>query len=141
MQRTAKGYVDYEDRDTPKAWKRPKPPTVGTDPQGDLLAPVVPAARVTDPETSNSGIADVLSRSGSQQYRLLLAYGSRPLGLIAEQAAEIAGLNVPGCCYWKRISEMLAEGLLEDTFKVQQASTGSSQRILALSARGRRAIG
>lgn len=141
MARKAYGWMDFGK----EAVLLPKPPkrvpvTAGTDPQGDLLAPVVPAARRSDPPTSNDGIADVLPRAGSQQHRLLLAYGSRPMGLIAEEAAEIAGLNVVGCSYWKRIGELLKAGLLDDTFTTRQASTGSEQRVLALNAKGRRAI-
>lgn len=141
MTRRAYGWLDFGK----EAVLLPKPPkrakTVGTDAgQTDLLAPVVPAARLSDPLTSNDGIADVLPRAGSQQHRLLLAYGSRPMGLVAEEAAEIAGLNVAGCCHWKRTGELLRKGLLEDTFRTREASTGSQQRILAISERGKRAI-
>jgi hypothetical protein len=123
----------------------PKPPkrvpvTAGTDPQGDLLAPVVPAARKTDPPTSNDGIGDVLPRAGSQQHRLLLAYGSRPMGLIAEEAAEIAGLLTTRSCWWKRVGELLHFGLIEDTFTEKEASTGSMQRVCAITTKGKGAI-
>ena len=138
--RTSRGWLDMEDRDRPKTWKRPRPVTVGTDPGGDLFAPVIPAARATDPPTSNDGIHDVVVRAGSQQRKLLLAYASRPMGLTAEEAGEIAGLNVPGCCYWRRCSNLLAEGLIEDTFQEREASTGSMQRVCSLTAKGRRAI-
>ena len=141
MTRRAYGFYDW----SKEAVLLPKPPkrvpvTAGTDPQGDLLAPVVPAARLSDPPTSNDGIGDVLPRAGSQQHRLLLAYGSRPMGLIAEEAAEIAGLNVVGCSYWKRIGELLKAGLLDDTYQERDASTGSAQRVLAISQAGKRAI-
>ena len=139
--RRAFGWADYETGTTPLA-KPPKrgPVTAGTDQQGDLLAPVVPAARNTDPPTSNAAIHGLLPRAGSQQHRLLLAYGSRPMGLIAEEAGEIAGLNVAGCCYWKRIGELLHEGFLEDTHCTLDASTGSMQRVLAITDKGKRAI-
>ena len=141
MPRKAYGWMDFGK----EAVLLPKPPkrvpvTAGTDPTGDLFAPVVPAARNTDPPTSNDGIADVLPRAGSQQHRLLLAYGSRPMGLIAEEAGEIAGLNVVGCSYWKRIGELLKAGLLDDTLTTRLASTGSEQRVLAISQAGKRAI-
>jgi len=139
--RRAFGWADYETGTTPL----PKPPkrvpvTAGTDPQGDLLAPVVPAARLSDPPTSNAALHDLLPRAGSQQHRLLLAYGSRPMGLIAEEAAEIAGLNVVGCSYWKRIGELLKAGLLDDTHQERDASTGSAQRVLAISQAGKLAL-
>lgn len=139
--RRAYGFLDWDKEAVllPKPPKRPK--TTGTDAgQTDLLAPVVPAARDTDPSTSNDGIHSVMPRAGSQQHRLLLAYGSRPMGLIAEDAAEIAGLNRVGVSYWKRIGELLHAGLLEDTFQTRIASTGSEQRVLAVSDKGKRAI-
>ena len=141
MTRRAYGYLDWGK----EAVLLPNPPkrvrTTGTDAgQTDLLAPVVPAARMTDPATSNDAIGDVLPRAGSQQHKLLLAYGSRPMGLIAEEAAEIAGLNRVGCSYWKRIGELLHAGLIEDTYQERTASTGSSQRVCAITSTGKRAI-
>lgn len=139
MERTSKGYVDYEDRIGAKTWKRPKR-TVAPTANLDLLAEVIPAARNSDPPTSNDALHDLLPRAGSQQHRLLLAYGTRPLGLTAEEAAEIAYLNVVGCSYWKRVGELLKAGLIEDTFTEREASTGSMQRVCAISARGKQAL-
>jgi hypothetical protein len=138
VDRTSKGWIDYE-----TGTERPKPrrrPATTTDDTGDLFAPVVPAARTTDPETSNEGIRDVLPRAGSQQYKLLLAYASRPMGLIAEEAAEIAGLNRAGVCFWKRTSEMRSAGLIEDTHTTRTASTGSVQRVCAITEKGKEAV-
>lgn len=138
MDRTSKGFLDYETGvETPRP-RRKK--LVAPTSEPDLFAPVVPAARTTDPSTSNDGIHDVLPRAGSQQYKLLLAYGSRPLGLTNEEAAEIAGLNVPGCCWWKRCSDLLQAGLIEDTFTERTASTGSAQRVCAITEKGKRVI-
>ena len=141
MTRKAYGFYDW----SKEAVLLPKPPkrvpvTAGTDPQGDLLAPVVPAARKTDPPTSNDGIADVLPRAGSQQHRLLLAYGSRPLGLTNEEAASIAGLLDTRSCWWKRSADLLAAGLIEDTLTERTASTGSECRVCAITEKGKRAI-
>lgn len=136
--RTSTGWIDYQ-----TGTERPRTPkkrTVAPTDNLDLLAPVVPAARTTDPTTSNDGIHSVLPRAGSQQHRLLLAYGSRPMGLIAEEAAEIAGLNRVGCSYWKRVGELLKAGLIEDTFTEREASTGSAQRVCAITSRGKRAL-
>lgn len=141
--RRALGWADYEGGATPLPAPRRRaaaPQTSGTDPQGDLLAPVVPAARKTDPSTSNDGIADVLPRAGSQQRKLLLAYASRPLGLTNEEAAEIAGLLDTRSCWWKRSADLLAAGLIEDTFTERTASTGSSCRVCAITEKGKRAI-
>lgn len=141
MTRRAYGYLDWDK----EAVLLPKPPkrqkTVGTDGgQTDLLAPVVPAARATDPSTSNDAIHDVLPRAGSQQHQLLLAYGSRPMGLTNEEAAEIAGLLDSRSCWWKRCADLLAAGLIEDTFTEKLASTGSSCRVCAITAKGKRAL-
>lgn len=134
--RTSKGFLDYETGvEAPRVRRKPHTHAV-PELMADLFAPVVPAARTTDPETSNEGIHDVLPRAHSQQHKLLLAYASRPLGLTAEEAAEIAGLFVPGCSFWKRCSELLRAGLLEDTRQTRTASTGSDQRVLALTPKG-----
>ena len=141
MTRRAYGYLDFGK----EAVLLPKPPkrvpvTAGTDPTGDLFAPVVPAARLSDPTTSDDGIGDVLPRAGSQQHRLLLAYGSRPLGLTNEEAASIAGLLDTRSCWWKRCTDLLAAGLIEDTFTERTASTGSECRVCAITEKGKRAI-
>lgn len=141
MTRRAYGFLDWSKEAVLLPKPKPRPKTVGTDAgQTDLLAPVVPAARNTDPSTSNAAIHDVLPRAGSQQYRLLLAYGSRPMGLIAEEAAEIAGLNIRGACPWKRVGELLRAGLLDDTFTTRLASTGSAQRVCSISSKGKQAL-
>ena len=139
--RRAYGFLDW----SKEAVLLPKPTpcqrTVGTDGgQTDLLAPVVPAARATDPSTSNDAIHDVLPRAGSQQMKLLLAYGSRPMGLTNEEAAEIAGLLDSRSCWWKRCADLLAAGLIEDTFTTRTASTGSACRVCAITEKGKRAI-
>lgn len=141
MTRRAYGFYDW----SKEAVLLPKPPkrakTVGTDAgQGDLLAKVVPAARLSDPLTSNDGIADVLPRAGSQQRKLLMAYGSRPMGLTNEEAADLAGLLDTRSCWWKRCADLLAAGLIEDTLTERTASTGSSCRVCAITAKGKRAI-
>ena len=135
--RTSTGWVDYAGVEHPKPPRPKKAPAVL---DGDLFAPVVPAARWTDPDTSNEGIRDVLPRAGGHQHKLLLAFAAHPMGLTSEEAAELAGLNTVGTCYWKRISELLRDGRLEDTFQTRTASTGSEQRILALTAKGRQTI-
>ena len=139
MTRTSKGFLDYEQGVTPPPARRRRAAPV-MEGQGDLLAAVVPAARLSDPSTSNEGIHDVLPKAGSQQRKLLLAYASRPMGLTNEEAAEIAGLHVVGCCYWKRCADLLAAGLIEDTLTTRVASTGSEQRVCAISAKGKRAL-
>ena len=141
MTRKAYGWMDFGK----EAVLLPKPPKrvpvpAGTDPQGDLLASVVPAARNTDPPTSNDGIADVLPRAGSQQMKLLFAYGSRPLGLTNEEAADLACLLDTRCCWWRRCGNLLEAGLIEDTFREKLASTGSMQRICAITKKGKRLL-
>ena len=142
MTRRAYGYLDFGKEAVLLPKQKKRVVTLGNggamDIELTLFAPVVPAARLSDPSTSNAGIHDVLPRAGSQQHKLLLAFGSRPMGLIAEEAGEIAGLSETG--YWKRISELQRAGLIEDTFATRQASTGSDQRVLALTAKGKRAI-
>ena len=137
MTRSSQRFIDWEQGvEVPKTRKRTVVP--GNEPS--LFAEIVPAARLSDPQTSNDGIHDVYPRAGSQQRKLLLAYASRPMGLTGEEAADIAGLNTPGTCWWKRVSELHKAGLLTDTFTTRTASTGSEQRVLALSERGGQSI-
>lgn len=136
--RSSYGFLDYETGvERPKVRKRKLGPP---DDAPSLFAPIVPAARTADPPTSNDGIRDVLPRAGSQQHRLLVAYAARPLGLTNEEAAAAAGLRVVGCCYWKRCAELFAAGLVEDTLQTRIAETGSEQRVLAITAKGQRAL-
>lgn len=139
MTRTSHGFLDYEQGVTPPPAPRrkAKPQETGAD---DLFAPVVPAARLSDPPTSNEGIHDVLPRAGSQQRKLLLAYASRPMGLTNAEAAEIAGLNIVGACPWKRCGELLRAGLIENTLQERTAPTGSMQSVCAITEKGKRAI-
>lgn len=105
-----------------------------------LFAPVVPAARTTDPVTSNDAIGVVLPRAGSQQKKLLLAYASRPMGLTNEEAADIAGLNVVGCCYWKRCGELARAGLITYIGVTRKASSGADQQVHAITEKGKLAL-
>lgn len=110
---------------------------------GDLFAPPAPLAplapaRTGSPLTSKLGAVDVLPRAGSQQWRLLEAFGGSPMGLIAEEAGAIADLAHTG--YWKRVSELLRAGFLEDTNHTRPSTAGSDQRILRITAQGLRLL-
>lgn len=102
-----------------------------------------PAVRNTDPVTSRKGAADVAVRAGSQRHRLLAAYvtqgGRLALELTADQAMRRAGVPERSC-YWKRVSELVAGGYLEDTGQERRGEQGSMQRVNRITAKGLAAL-
>jgi hypothetical protein len=98
-------------------------------------------ARNTDPQTSHAAGENVRRRALPQRDLLLLAYlraGSpSPFagdgwvgGLTDEEAGILTGLiEKPGCCYWKRCSELRQEGLIEVFTASQPDQTGHYQRV------------
>jgi hypothetical protein len=76
-------------------------------------------------------------RAGSQRWALLmqyLTYGP----LTNEQAGDLAGLSEKkGCCYWKRCSELLDAGYIEDTGEERRSQAGEMQRVCRVTAKGR----
>ena len=100
-------------------------------------------ARNSDPETSKAASRSSAVRAGGQQVVLLRAYyraGER--GLTSEEAGEASGILIskPRSCYWKRVSEMRQNGLLEVTDETRQSSCGEAQRVLRITAAGRRVV-
>lgn len=94
-------------------------------------------ARRSDPETSHAGARSIAFRAGSQCHRLLEAYAAHPAGLSTEQAGEYSGLSaVRGCGYWKRVSDLHRDGLIEDTGETREASTGESQCVRRITLAG-----
>jgi len=69
-------------------------------------------ARDTDPQTSRDATKNLAVRAGSQRWRMLNTYTHR-LGLTDAEAAEYAGLNRLGICFWKRASELRQAGYIE----------------------------
>jgi predicted ArsR family transcriptional regulator len=103
-----------------------------------------PIARTTDPTTSHAGAKDVEPRRPTHK-TLLLREVYRHGALTADEAAEAAGLEHTG--YWKRISDLIREGLLtpvvdEVTGDVvtRPGRSGSAQRVLRLTAKGREVV-
>lgn len=100
-----------------------------------------PLVRNTDPATSHKGAADVVVRAGTQRAKLLAAYvaGTVRLELTADQAMRRAGVSERSC-YWKRVSELVAGGYLEDTGQERMGEQGSSQRVNRITAKGLAAL-
>lgn len=68
--------------------------------------------RRDDHASSISGARSVALRAGSQKARLLEAYATAAWPLSDEDAAVEAGVP-PRSCFWKRCSELRADGLIE----------------------------
>jgi len=96
-----------------------------------------PLARSTDPATSHAAAASVRLRTGSQKWRLLEAFFSGGPA-IAEQAARRANLLHAG--YWKRVSELLADGLIYDTGVTLESTAGEACRVYRITPAGTAAL-
>lgn len=94
-------------------------------------------ARTSDPATSHQAAASVRLRTGSQKWRLLEAFFAGGPA-IAEQAARRANLLRSG--YWKRVSELLADGLIYDTGETALSTAGESCRVYRITAAGMAAL-
>jgi hypothetical protein len=97
--------------------------------------------RATDPETSTEGAASVQGRTPTQKMLLLNAYYANPEGLTDEEAGIITGLiNKPKCSYWKRCSELEAEGYLMRTLFTRQGMTGCHMLVRTITEAGRKEV-
>lgn len=104
-------------------------------------------ARSGDPSTSAAGGRSVARRAGSQSVRLLGAYGvAYPgTGLTDSEAARLAQVAARSC-WWKRCSELRADGLIEvmhhDSEVVTRADsvTGEARIVCRITDDGRRLL-
>lgn len=104
----------------------------------DLIAkPASELARTNDPETSHAAARALGGKAGTMRRTLLDVYSCADL--IAEEASEEAGYTAADGA-WKRVSDLLGAGLLEDTGQTRLASTGRSQRVLRITQAGREAL-
>ena len=98
-----------------------------------------PLHREPDHETSIQGARDVKHRRTSQAMRLLAEY--KKGDLTDEEAAVRSGIAaLPKACYWKRCSELRANGYIVDTGATRIGSAGSAQMICAITPEGLAAL-
>jgi hypothetical protein len=84
--------------------------------------------------------AEVRVRAGSQRWDLLRQYVEHG-PLTNEQAGDLSGLSKKkSCCYWKRCSELLVAGYIEDTGEERRSEVGEMQRVCRVTAKGRAVI-
>lgn len=93
-------------------------------------------ARNTDPSTSHTAAARLSDKR--TMLRTLLTLYTR-WDLTAEEAAREAGYTAADGA-WKRVSDLLRLGLLEDTGEHRPGSSGRGQRVLRITDAGRREI-
>jgi hypothetical protein len=86
-------------------------------------------ARHSDPWTSHAAAISIRQTAKSQREAILAAYADYPNGLTDEEAASIAGAKG---CWWKRCSELRAEGLIVDTGYVRNGSAGRARIVCAV---------
>lgn len=86
--------------------------------------------RDRDPSTSVQAAANVNAGRGLSQRLLLLVHYAKAgeRGLTSDEAGDASGLSAKrGCCYWKRVGELVSECLLEDTSEKRRSQAGELQ--------------
>jgi len=97
-------------------------------------------ARNTDPETSHKAGRRARFRAGSQKIKLLHQYDIWG-PLTAWEAGKASLLaDRPGCAYWRRVTELLHEGLIVETGEVRPGPTGEDQRVCSITFRGQQTL-
>mgnify|MGYP003647450358 CR=1 FL=1 len=86
----------------------------------EVNAKIIPLFRNQDPESSKIASVGAVKRRPSQQVLLLKIYALNVVagnkGLTDEMAGIYSNLaSKPGCCYWKRCSELRAKGFIKPT--------------------------
>jgi hypothetical protein len=71
--------------------------------------------------------------------RLLVTFARHPAGLTAEEVSAFAGFT-PDEGPWKRVSDLVDLGLVEDTDRTRIASSNRPQTVRRITAAGREAL-
>jgi len=90
-------------------------------------------ARRTDPGTSHDAAAQ-LSQKRTMMRRLLAAYAIGPM--TADEASHVCGYT-PRDGAWKRVSDLAALGLIEDTDVTRPGRSGRAQMVRRITDDGR----
>lgn len=107
----------------------------------EVNAKIIPLFRKTDPVTSKVAGESVKKRRPSQQVILLRAYAINAIngreGLTDEMAGVYTNLvRKPGCCYWKRCSELRAKGFITPTGEYRLSAAKELQRLCRITIEG-----
>ena len=97
----------------------------------EQLQLIFPMARKYDPATSKIAGIGAGRRGPAHKAILLEAYQQAGAqGLTDEEAGRITGLNLkPGCCYWKRCSELRKLGLIRPNGETRISLAGEQQQV------------
>jgi len=98
-----------------------------------------PSVRTSDPETSRDAARSVGLRRGSQREKILsvFVHNFPTDGLSSFDAGRISGLAArPGCCYWKRVSELAQMGHIAPVGRKRNPETGEDQTTYRVTALG-----
>lgn len=97
----------------------------------------LPPARTHDPKTSKISGRIAATRGTSHRVLLLAEFAKAGItGLTSDEAGERSGLRERRACYWKRISDLEAEGLLEPTGDLRPGFSGELQRVHRITQKG-----
>lgn len=100
----------------------------------DLLAST--HARTDDPDTSKAAAAR-LSDKATMMRKLLKCFSVR--SLTSDEAVWLAGY-LPADGAWKRVSDLAAKGLIEDTGERRPGDSGRAQMVRRITDKGREAL-
>lgn len=96
-----------------------------------------PKTRKDDSLGARMGAASVKMRANAQKARLLIAYAETGRPMVADEAGEIAGIDINKSSHWTRCSELAKLGLLKDTGEVKKSHrTNSEQRVYVITLAG-----
>jgi hypothetical protein len=109
--------------------------------QEQVNAKVIPLFRNSDPASSKAASVGASKRRPSQQVVLLKAYAINAIhghkGLTDEMAGIYTNLaGKPGCCYWKRCSELRAKGYIKPTGEHSLSRAGEMQMVCQITLEG-----
>lgn len=97
----------------------------------------LPGFRSTDPDTSRKGAIDAYPRVKSQRHKALIAIAKAgDHGLTDEEVEEKVGIEG----VWKRCSELVQGGFVEEAGERRVKKSGSMGRVLKLTPRGEKYV-
>lgn len=95
--------------------------------------------RDVDPVTSVMAAASVTTRAGSQKSLLLVHYAKAGAeGLTDEEAGIASGLKGKGANYWRRCSDLRAQGLIQPTGGWRLSTMGERRMVCVITEEGQR---
>jgi hypothetical protein len=94
-------------------------------------------ARSSDPDTSHAAARMLSGKAGTMRFRLLWVFKFNEY--TAEEAAFHTDFTAADGA-WKRVSDLLNDGLIEPTGETRPGTSGRQQRVLRITEKGRAVV-